>query len=251
MAIYTKEIKSLQHLIVKHLVKLRKERWYRLKKESLLLEGKKMIFEYRGPIKTLLITKNVTIPTHLEPKQILFVSNEIIEKISGTKSSEPYLAEVPLPSPSNLKGKKHLLALDGVNDPGNVGTLIRSTLAFGFDGVFFTKNSADPYMNKALRAAKGATFHLPIQIGTEKDLTLLIKENRLTPYVADGKGSSTFPMSSPFILILGSEANGPSEKLKTLGKLISIPIAHETESLNVGVAGGILMNKFQEALWPR
>jgi len=251
MAIYTKEIKSLQHPIVKHLVKLRKERRYRLEKETLLLEGKKIIFEYRGPIKTLLMTEGVTIPTHLKPKQTLLVSTEIIEKISGTKSPEPYLAEVPLPSCSTLEGKRHLLALDGVNDPGNVGTLIRSALAFGFDGIFLTKDSADPYMNKALRAAKGATFHLPIQIGTEEELILLIKKNELTPYVADGKGSSTFPMSSPFVLILGSEANGPSEKLKTLGKLISIPIAHETESLNVAVAGGILMNKFQEALWPR
>ncbi|MCB1072155.1 MAG: RNA methyltransferase [Chlamydiia bacterium] len=251
MAIYTKEIKSLQHPIVKHLVKLRKERRYRLEKESLLLEGKKMIFEYRGLIKILLVTKDAIIPPHLKPKQTLIVSDEIIEKISGTKSPEPYLAEVPLPSPSNLEGKRHLLALDGVNDPGNVGTLIRSALAFGFDGIFLTNDSADPFMHKTLRAAKGATFHLPIRIGTEEDLISLIKENGLTPYVADGKGSSTFSMSSPLILILGSEANGPSERLKTLGKLISIPIANETESLNVAVAGGILMNKFQEALWPR
>ncbi|MDJ0651999.1 MAG: RNA methyltransferase [Simkaniaceae bacterium] len=250
MAIYTKEIKSLQHPIVKHLVKLRKKRRYRLEKKALLLEGKKVIFEYRGPLKTLLVTKDATLPTYLEAKQTLLVSNTIIEKISGTKSPEPYLAEVQLPFFSTLEGKKHLLALDKVNDPGNVGTLIRSALAFKFDGIFLTQDCADPYMHKALRAAKGATFQLPIQIGTEEDLTLLIKKNKLIPYVADGKGSLTFLINSPFVLLLGSEAKGPSEKLKSLGKLIAIPIAHETESLNVAVAGGILMHKFQEALWP-
>ncbi|MEM8727090.1 MAG: RNA methyltransferase [Chlamydiota bacterium] len=251
MAIYTKEIKSLQHPIVKHLVKLRKERRHRLETKSLLLEGKKMIVEYRGPIKTLLVTKDSAIARHLEFKRRLFVSNQIIEKISGTKSPEPYLAEVPLPPSSDLGGKKRLLALDGVNDPGNVGTLIRAALAFGFDAVFLTNDSADPYMHKALRAAKGATFHLPLRIGTEEELILLIQENTLTPYVADGQGVATFPLSAPLILILGSEANGPSEKLKALGKPLSIPIARETESLNVAVAGGILMHQFQQTLWPR
>ena len=210
-----------------------------------------MIFEYRGPIEFLLMTKESSIPDHLQSKQILLVTPEIIEKISGTQSPEPYLAEVPLPSSSNLEKKRHLLALDGVSDPGNVGTLFRTALALGFDGVFLTKNSADPFMNKALRAAKGATFHLPIQIGTEEDLAILIKENDLTPYIADGKGSSKTLLTSPLILILGNEANGPSKILKALGQLISIPIANETESLNVAVAGGILMNKFQETLWPR
>ncbi|QVL57882.1 MAG: RNA methyltransferase [Simkaniaceae bacterium] len=248
---YTKEIKSLQHPIVKHLVKLRKERRYRLEKESLLLEGKKMIFEYCGPIKILLTTKDAPIPNHLHPKTTLFVSFEIIEKISGTKAPEPYLAEVPLPSSSTLEGKERLLALDGISDPGNVGTLIRTALALGFDGIFLTKNSADPFMDKALRAAKGATFHLPIQMGTEEELIALIKKNGLIPYIADGNGSTKTALTSPLILILGNEANGPSQTLKKLGQLIAIPIVKETESLNVAVAGGILMNKFQEILWPR
>ncbi len=251
MTIYTKEIKSLQHPIVKHLVKLRKERRYRVEKESLLLEGKKTIFEYRGPIEVLLVGEGSPIPDHLQPKTTLSVSTEIIEKISGTKAPEPYLAEIPLPTSSNLDGKNRLLALDGISDPGNLGTLLRTALALGFEGVFLTKTSADPFMDKALRAAKGATFHLPIQIGTEKELTTLIEKNGLTPYIADGKGSSKISFSTPLILILGNESHGPSETLKKTGPLISIPLADKTESLNVAVAGGILMNKIQDALWQR
>ncbi len=251
MTTYTKEIKSLQHPIVKHLVKLRKKRGYRLEKESLLLEGKKMVFEYRGHIEVLLVAKNTTIPSHLKPKQTLIVSPEIIEKISGTCSPEPYLAEIPFPSLSSLEGKERLLALDGVSDPGNVGTLLRTALALGFEGVFLTKTSADPFMDKALRAAKGATFHLSIQVGSEKDLTDLIERCGLTPYVADGSGASNVSFTSPLILILGNEAHGPSETLKKLGTLVSIPMANQTESLNVAIAGGILMNKIQDMLWQR
>lgn len=242
-----KEIKSLQHPTVKHLVKLRKEKQYRDKKNRLLLEGKKMIFEYGGSIELLVTTEEVFIPAHLSPKVHMIVSPEIIEKIATTKSPEPYLAEVLLPKAETLAGKKRILALDGIRDPGNLGTLVRTALAFGFEGVFLI-NSADIYCSKALRAAKGATFHLPTAIGTEEQLLDLIKQNGLNAYIADAQGSLTTTFNSPLILILGNEAHGPSATLKNSGALVSIPIAHEIDSLNVAVAGGILMHKIQEAL---
>jgi TrmH family RNA methyltransferase len=248
MSTYTKEIKSLQHRAVKHLVKLRKEKGYRAQHQTLLIEGKKMVFESPLPVKTLIISTKTPIPHELKAETILIVTQEILEKISGTKTPEPYLAEIPFPTSSSLKGKTKLLALDGVSDPGNVGTLIRTALALGFEGVFLTKGSADPFMDKALRASKGATLHLPIQMGTEEELIALIDENHLTPYVADTKGKTKSSFTSPLILILGSEAHGPSKTLKEKGVLISIPMHHQTESLNVAVAGGILMNKIQENL---
>jgi len=250
MTIYTKEIKSLQHPFVKHLLKLRKSRKYRLEKKLLILEGKKMILEYQGEINTLLVTKKENVPCHLKPKMILIVSDTIIQKISGAGSAEPYLAEISFNPCFSLEGKKHLLGLDQVADPGNVGTLIRTAAAFRFQGVFLTQGCADPFMDKALRAAKGATFHLPIQIGTVEDLIFLIEKNRLTPYVADKIGSSDLLLDFSFILILGNEGKGVSKHLKEISQLLSILIACQTESLNVAVAGGILMHRFQEVLWP-
>ena len=241
----TKEIKSLQHPIVKHLVKLRKEKRYREEKRSLLLEGKKMVCEYQGEMDLLLTTRGVSIPDHLSPKMRFVVPSEIIEKIAGTSSPEPFLAEVPLPSPPSLDGKTCLLALDRISDPGNLGTLMRTALAFGFDGVFLI-GYTDPFSPKALRAAKGATFHLPIRHGNEGDLLQLIEINRLTPYVADA-GGENIAMTTPLVLILGSEAHGPCERLKNSGKTVAISIDSQTESLNVAVAGGILMNKIREA----
>jgi len=241
----TKEIKSLQHPIVKHLVKLRKEKRYREEKRSLLLEGKKMVCEYRGEIDLLLTTREASIPDHLSPKVRFVVPPEIIEKIAGTSSPEPFLAEVPFPTPPSLDGKICLLALDRISDPGNLGTLLRTALAFGFDGIFLI-GCTDPYSPKALRAAKGATFHLPIRQGNEEALLQLIENNDLTPYVADAEGEDV-SMPAPLVLILGSEAHGPCETLKNSGKSVAISIESQTESLNVAVAGGILMNKIREA----
>ena len=241
-----KEIKSLQHPIVKHLVKLRKEKRYRAEKNALLIEGKKLLSEYQGPINVLITTE--TFSHHLSPKSHFIVPLQIIQKISEAVSPEPFLAEVPLPPQGNLAGKKQLLALDCISDPGNLGTLIRTALAFGFEGVFLI-DCTDPFGAKALRAAKGATFHLPIQQGTEQELLSLIEENQLTPYVADTQGKET-PLTSPLILILGSEAHGPSPLLKKRGTQITIPMESKTESLNVAVAGGILMNKVRESLCP-
>lgn len=246
MSTYTKEIQSLQHPSVKHLVKLRKEKKYRAERQSLLIEGKKMVFECPLPLKTLIILSGTPMPKKLAAETTLIVTQEILEKISGTKAPEPYLAEIPHPTSSSLKGKTKLLALDGVSDPGNVGTLIRTALALGFEGVFLTEGSADPFMDKALRASKGAALHLPIQMGTVIKLLTLIKENHLTPYVADSKGKNETSFSPPLILILGSESHGPSKAIKEIGTLISIPMIGETESLNVAVAGGILMNKIQD-----
>ncbi|MCP5505435.1 MAG: RNA methyltransferase [Chlamydiales bacterium] len=246
MSTYTKEIQSLQHPSVKHLVKLRKEKRYRAECQSLLIEGRKMVFESPLPLKTLIILTGTPIPQKLEAETTLIVTQEILEKISGTKAPEPYLAEIPYPTSLSLAGKTKLLALDGVSDPGNVGTLIRTALALGFEGIFLTVGSADPFMDKALRASKGASLHLPIQIGTEGELLTLIEENHLSPYVADSKGKNETSFTSPLILILGSESHGPSKVFKEIGTLISIPMIGETESLNVAVAGGILMNKIQE-----
>ncbi|MCB1081835.1 MAG: RNA methyltransferase [Chlamydiia bacterium] len=251
MTPYTKEIQSLQHPTVKHLVKLRREKGYRAQCQTFLIEGKKMVFECPLPIKTLLIEKGAEIPKHLKAETTLIITKEILEKMSGTKTPEPYLAEIPFPTPSSLKGKQKLLALDRIADPGNVGTLIRTALALGFDGVFLTIGSADPFMDKALRASKGATLHLPIHIGSEEELRALIAENHLTPYIADSRGQIEKDFTVPLILILGSESHGPTETLKKMGTLISIPITKQTESLNVAVAGGILMNKIQEMTCPK
>lgn len=238
-----KEITSLQHPLVKHLVKLRQERAYRKEKQTALICGTKLISEIGQPLKVLLVEQGAAIPRGVKADEIYSVPSAILKKVTALEAPEPYAAEVALPKPANLAHKRYLLALDGVSDPGNLGTLLRTALALGWEGVFLTENSCDPFNEKALRAAKGATFRLPLSMGTVSELKQLIKEGGFKAYVATVKGASLFEQhfDAPLLLILGNEAHGVSEELTSQYDSISIPMAGNMESLNVAVAGGILL----------
>lgn len=232
------EIKSLQHPLVKHFVKLRTNRKYRYEKNLLFVEGKKLLSELALPLKTLILRVGET--TILPADNILTVSENVFAKISGVNSPEGIAAEITMPPFSDLSTKKLILALDGVNDPGNLGTLIRTAFALGFEGAFLTQSTVDPYNEKALRAAKGVTLKFPLQIGL---LETFAPNFHL--YLANLKGTSLNSMDfkTPSILLLGNEAQGISKEMQKIGISITIPIKNQMESLNVAVAGAILMHK--------
>lgn len=240
-----KKIQSLQHPLVKHLVKVRQNSDYRLDHQSVLIEGAKIIKELgkKAHFKVLMVTDETWIPKGIKAAEIVVVPETILEKVSGVKSPEGIIAEIAMPEPSNLKGLKKILALDGVNDPGNLGTLLRTALALGWEGVFILEESCDPFNEKALRAARGATFHLPLARGSWHDLKKIVSANKLQPYVADIGGENCQKMDVPVapLLVLGNEARGTSEAAAQFCKKVSIPMAGKMESLNVAIAGSILM----------
>ena len=159
-----KEITSLQHPLVKHLVKLRTDKKYRYEKKAVLVEGKKLLSEIEIPIKTLIIRRGEH--TSLIAPTSAIVSESVFGKISGVKSPEGIAAEIAMPTNADLSQKTLVLALDKIHDPGNLGTLMRTAIALGFEGMFLIEPCVDPYNEKALRSAKGATFKLPLQTGT-------------------------------------------------------------------------------------
>ena len=240
-----KTITSLQNPLVKHLVKLRQNRDYRYDHHSLVIEGVKIINEVcrRLPVKTLVALDESFIPIGCKADEILIAPMDLFEKITGLQSSEGLLAEIKMPPSASLKGLKRIIALDGVSDPGNLGTLLRTALALGWEGVFILNDSCDPYNEKALRAASGATFHIPIGTGSWKDLEALIKGNQLTPLAADTEGTpvETLSKQGNYLLILSNEARGLSEQAARISQKVSIPMPGPMESLNVAIAGGILM----------
>lgn len=246
-----KEITSLQHPIVKHLVKLRMEKEERTLSKTVLVMGKKIIQELSGksPFKTLLIEQGYQKDPRLEAEEIYIVSKEILKKITGIPSPEPIAAVVPLPPSANLNGKKFILALDSINDPGNLGTLLRTALALNWEGVFILDGSVDPFNDKALRSAKGATFQLPLSFGNKEDLKQLVLKNKLHVYLADMEGIPLEQASvkSPLLLLLGSESHGVQPALKEHFEKISIPMSPKMESLNVSIAGAILMYNLKKS----
>lgn len=239
-----KKISSLQHPLVKHLVKLQRDPIYRREKQTLVLDGIKPINEVYGKCKTLhLLTQDLTlVPPEASPSIISLATPEVIKKISSMKNPEGLIAEVAAPAFESLKGKKQIVALDGIADPGNMGTLFRTALALGWDGVFILENCVDPFNDKVIRAARGAIFRLPLMKGTWRDLELFSEDNNFPILIADASGGTIDKFQDGCILVLGNEAKGSSHSASPHYQKVAIPMPGEMESLNVAVAGGILMH---------
>ncbi len=238
-------ITSLQHEIVKDTVKLRQNRDWRREHNLVVLEGVKTVEEVCKfhPAVRIFVVEPAIIAPGVEMDEMILVSIPVMQKLSGVQTPEGIIAVVPMPKTGNFKGKKRILVLDGINDPGNVGTLLRTALALGWDGAYILPGCADPYNDKALRASRGAPFRLPIIEGDWPQLEKMIQAEKWKPYAADleGKKPSDVNLQEPIMLVVGSEAHGLSEVVQAECEPVSIPMPGEMESLNVAVAGGLLM----------
>lgn len=232
-----KKILSLQHPLVKHWVNLRKDRAYREQENRLLIMGEREVSEQ--PVTVLISTE----PSNISAQEHYLVSEEVLKKITGLGTPSGLAAEVLMPPPQDLRAKKRLLILDRLADPGNLGTLLRSALAFGWEGVVITPHTVDPFNDKALRAGKGAIFRLPYTYMEEKELIEWSQKGRL--YVADTEGTPLDEVKpqEPFGLVLSSEAAGPAPWTEAVGTKITIPMKKGVESLNVAASGAILLYK--------
>lgn len=227
-----KKITSLQHPLIQHWVQLRTERAYREETQRLLVVGEKMSREL--PIEILIALEP---SSEIDCKETYLVTEPILKKITGLNQPDGFAAEIGLPAPEDLSGKKFLLILDQIADPGNLGTLLRTALALNWEGVIVTPGTVDLFNDKALRAAKGAHFHLPYARMTPEEIAQL----HLHFYTADLEGEplGTSHFQAPMALILSSEGHGA--KIWPKSKKITIPMSGQTESLNVAASGAILL----------
>jgi TrmH family RNA methyltransferase len=145
------------------------------------------------------------------------------------------------------------LILDAIQDPGNVGALIRSAVAFGFGGVVVLDGTGDPWGAKAVRAAAGMTFHIPVHSCDADSAIAAVSEMGSTLYCASAEGK---PLRGPrqghgtstggagFALVLGNEGAGVRPVLREAAdSIVSVEMNGAAESLNVGIAGSILMHE--------
>lgn len=240
-----KQITSLQNPYVKHLVHLRQNGDYRYEHKSVVIEGAKMIAEVASThvVKSLLVRDESLIPVGVKSKEVYVVDDAVMKKVSGMQSPEGLIAEIEMPPFTQLEKARFIVALDGINDPGNLGVILRTALAFGWEGIYLIGDGCDPYNEKALRAARGATFRVPMGKGSWKDFDALATRLNCKPIVADLDGepiTGTMQLSE-CVLVLGNEAHGPSKEALARSSKVTIPMSGKMESLNVAVAGGILM----------
>lgn len=142
-----------------------------------------------------------------------------------------------------------ILALDAVSEPGNVGTAIRTADWFGVSGVFLGKGSVELYNPKVVRSTMGSIFHLPIITDVDLEEVIISFRNRgflvYATTVKAGQRYDEISLASKALILLGNEAQGLSVKLMSLSDYrIKIPRIGRAESLNVGVASGILLARF-------
>lgn len=241
-------IRSRDNPRVHHLVRLRSDSRYRKQSERLLLVGKKLICDVAAhrPLLSLWHTEEVApLKGPLLACETLCTTNSTMRHICGMDHPDGYAAEIDLPPASPLTPTSRLLVLDGVADPGNIGSLLRSGWALGWSSCFLLPGCCDPYNEKALRASRGAPLFLSWQQGSIQQLEALLIGWKMPLYGADLRGIQLDQLAvetGPIGLLLGNEGQGPSAEALALAKPVTIPMAPGTaESLNVAAAGALLM----------
>ena len=234
-------ITSINNEYIKEISKLN-EKKYRDKSNKYLIEGLHLVTEALkyDIIDTIIIREDFSYETNIKH---IIVSNEVMKKLSDNPSI-PKIMAVVNKKESTIKGNKILL-LDRLQDPGNLGTIIRSAVAFNFDTIILSNDTVDLYNSKVLRSTQGMLFNINI---LRQDLTNVINElknNNYTIYgtkVDNGNDVKEINKINKFALIIGNEGTGISDNiLKQCDKYLYIKMNNNCESLNAGVAASILM----------
>jgi len=227
-------IESLTNNKIKYTTKLKLKK-YRTENHQFLVEGEHLIEE---AIKSNLVDYIFTTKDTDYDVPSYRVSEKVMKKLSDLNLSEVAVCN----KPKTIKQSDRILILDGVQDPGNLGTLIRSAAAFGFNTILY-ENTVDCYNEKVIRSSQGALFYVNL---IEVDLIEFMKANKEIHYygtnVQNGNNLKAIKFNQDKLaIILGNEGFGVRKSIQDLVNTnINIPML-DTESLNVGVAGGILM----------
>ncbi|MCD6577101.1 MAG: RNA methyltransferase [Anaerolineaceae bacterium] len=176
------------------------------------------------------------------------VSADLMDRISDTKNSQGVLLAVPYPEVPLQKNVDPVIVLDGIRDPGNLGTILRTAAAMNIGVALLTPGTTDPFSPKVMRAAMGAQFHLPIQYMGAQDIQSFCKSINgieLSILIADSSSPKICwkaDLSKPVCIVIGNEAEGVSTDIREIAEeSISIPMGSLTESFNAAIAASILM----------
>lgn len=237
-------ITSLENDRIKNYIKLQ-NRKYRKKNNKFIVEGMHLVLEaYKeGIIEEIILEENCVLPLNVP---VIYTTNEIIRKISTLETPSEIMAVCRMKDDKVKIGNK-VLMLDQIQDPGNLGTIIRSAVAFGIDTIVLSKDTVDLYNPKVIRATQGMMFHIPIITRELSSIIDQLKDNEIPVYgtrVGYGEDVRQIPKKDKvkFALVVGNEGNGVSEEvLDKCDKYLHIDMDDRVESLNVGVATSIIL----------
>lgn len=242
-------IRSKANQLVKQVKKLQQKKY---RTSSYLIEGWHLLEEAlaaKVPIEHILVSEE-----HVHRvaglSNVTVVSSDIMQDLADSRTPQGVVAQLSLPNqtlPDVLTGK--FLVLEDVQDPGNVGTMIRTADAAGFDGVFLSDKSADIYNMKVLRSMQGSHFHLPVYRMPMTAIFSALKSNQIqilaTTLSSQSVDYKEVTPNPSFALVMGNEGQGISTFVADeADQLVHITMPGQAESLNVAIAAGILLFSF-------
>lgn len=256
-------IQSKDNKTIKHIISLQ-QRKYRQKFGEYTVEGIRAVTDIgkKDFLRSILIRESKRseleplVQTDLNVSSVYVVQDPIFDKIEHSVNGQGILgiAKKCVNDLHSLIVEDGLyVALDGVQDPGNLGTIIRTAVAAGAKGIFLLKGTVDPYNEKCVRSTMSALCNIPIF----EDVTLsefydFIKDNTIQTYVTsleNAKPYHTISYPKRTMIILGNEGNGVSrEIIEMCDQAITIPMYGDIESLNVSIAAALCMYKVREQI---
>ena len=237
-------IRSTSNNTIKTLIKL-KQKKYRDEFGSYLIEGEHLVEEAikAKQVECLISTKEIK-----SDLPVIIVSNEVMKKISFTKSPQSIMAKCKIKKEKKLVDGKRYLILDDLQDPGNIGTLIRTALAFSIDQIILSNNCVDLYNDKLLRSMQGANFHINCIYDDLKTVISTLKKNNVKiigSALENGQDIKEIEISEKMAFIVGNEGNGMNKDILLKCDNIGYISIDTIESLNVAIAGSIMMYHFR------
>lgn len=237
-----KTINSTQNKLIKERAKLSRKK-ERDKTNLFLIEGKHMIEEaYKAQcLVEIYILENELNPVQLEP---YICSQEVLNKLSNQNSNAKIIGVCKKKEYINQENKK-VIFLDSVQDPGNVGTIIRTAYSLGYDSIYLSKDCADVYNPKTIQSTQGALFHVQTRSVNLLEIIPEFQKKNMTIFATSlnepYKNLQEITPPEKYGVVFGNEGQGIRQEILNICDL-SIKIEMETfESLNVAIASGIVL----------
>lgn len=222
----------------------RKERTH---SNSFLIEGFHLLEEVwksNWKIKEIIVQDNLELPNWFSDYSVTEVSDNVFEHISQTKTPQGVAAVIEMNPTINRAGNFFLL-IDSIQDPGNLGTIIRTADAAGFDGIVLGSGTVDLFNDKVIRSTQGSLFHIPFYHANLFEEIKILKKNGFNIWataLANAQKYSDVKVEEKVAIVVGNEGAGvQQEMLELADTIVNIPIYGKAESLNVSIAAGILM----------
>jgi TrmH family RNA methyltransferase len=239
---------SKQNAVIKEIASL-KDKKYRLKLGLYIAEGIKMVNEaikYGLPIQKIVVTEDSKTSIIDNSFDTIIVSSDVFNYLSSDVTPQGVLAVIKITENNVKSNGNRALILDGVSDPGNMGTIIRTAVAFNYNDLYLI-NCVDPYSSKCVRSSMSGIYFVNINKCSLKECLSALDGYKIIVADMHGKDLESYiPTNEKLAIVVGNEANGVSKEVKEIAnEVLSIKMSDKSESLNVGVATAIMMYKLK------